>query len=314
MIKFLFASVLVFFLFVFLHKGSDDMTRIPTPQTVTLHFGHQGVRDFYAYTHGKSEDYPKIMSFSGLDWRPPTLGTVNLKHFDSTTTIPHVFSATGVKKDNRTDGIGAILMNAGLSQAEFVTQEQAYQDYVALITAFKKAGWQHYFEPHHARIAKEDNVKILTYDNPDDVPDDRYVLNTRYSSDSLTPLTFEEWRQVIEKQQPYRLDLNLNLHLRDVTLWLKIEKTNNTKPNPIPNQPELEQYMVRLKFYTTKYEFYRSIRGDTIEELKQDYDENQERDKSTRQDYETRAKNAGFRINEDYQDPDIWQYIIEPAY
>ena len=314
MIRLLFALMVFIIGVMGLQACHADNPPLTPPQTVTLHFGHQGVRDFYAYTHGKSEDYPKIMSFSGLYWHPPSLGTVNLKHFDSTTTIPHVFSATGVKKDNRTDGIGAILMSAGLSQAEFVTQEQAYQDYVALITAFKKAGWQHYFEPQHARIAKEDNVKILTYDNPDDVPDDRYVLYTGFSSDSLTPLTFEEWRQVIEEQQPYRLDLNLNLYLRDVTLWLKIEKTNNTKPNPIPNQPELEQYMVRLTFYTTKYEFYRDIRGDTIEELKQDYDENQERDKSTRQDYETRAKNAGFRINEDYQDPDMWQYIIEPAY
>ena len=32
------------------------------------------------------------------------------------------------------------------------------------------------------------------------------------------------------------------------------------------------------------------------------------------QEQETKTKNVGFHINESYQDPDIWQYIIEPAY
>ncbi|UTO05415.1 hypothetical protein NKT77_01805 [Moraxella sp. FZLJ2107] len=202
-----------------------------------------------------------------------------------------------------------------LSKTKFATAEQAYQDYVALITAFKQAGWQQYFRPWNARIAKEDNVKILTYDNPDDVPDDRYVFNTRFSSDSLTPLTFEEWQYMIAKQEKdgYGFVFNSNLYLRDIVVWIKISPFE-TKPNPISGQPDLKYYQVRYEFNTAKYDFYRSIRGETIEELKQEYDDEYETDKRVRQDEEDTAIRAGFRIDESYQDPDMWQYIIEPAY
>ena len=312
MIRLLFVLVVFIIGVMGLQACHADNSPLTPPQEVTLHFGHQGIRDFYAYTHGTSEDYPEIMSFYELDWGLDNLGTIHLNHFDSTTTISNVSWVMGTKNSRHTHGIGGLDVHADLSKTQYATQEQAYQDYVALITAFKKAGWQQYFEPQHARIAKEDNVKILTYDNPDDVPDDRYVLYTGYSSDSLTPLTFEEWRQVIEGQK-YKFSLNLNLYLRDVVLHINIQEWQ-TKPNPIPSQPDLKYYKVRYEFNTAKYEFYRAIRGDTIEELKQDYDDEYETNKSIRQKYETRAKNAGFRINEDYQDPDMWQYIIEPAY
>mgnify|MGYP007087627811 FL=1 len=312
MIRLLFVLVVFIIGVMGLQACHADNSPLTPPQEVTLHFGRQGVRDFYAYTHGTSDDYPEIMSFYELDWGLDNLGTIHLNHFDSTTTISNVNWVMGTKNSRHTHGIGGLDVHADLSKTQYATAEQAYQDYVALITAFKKAGWQHYFEPQNARIAKEDNVKILTYDNPDDVPDDKYVLYTGYSSDSLTPLTFEEWRQVIEGQK-YKFSLNLNLYLRDVVLHINIQEWQ-TKPNPIPSQPDLKYYKVRYEFNTAKYEFYRAIRGDTIEELKQDYDDEYETNKSIRQEYETRAKNAGFRINESYQDPDMWQYIIEPAY
>lgn len=308
----IFFTVAIIFLLCF-NSGKDTMQSTKLPQTVTLHFGHQGVKDNHRYL-GYSETAGSL-SFDRYHWQPPNLGIVKLEHFGKTTTIPHVFSIFVARHGERTDGVGSMDIQAGLSQTEFTTAEQAYQDYVALITAFKKAGWQHYFEPQDARIAKEDNVKILAYDNPDDVPDDRYVFNTRFSSDSLTPLTFKEWQYVIAKQEKdgYGFVFDLNLYLRDVTVWINIQKTN-TKPNPIPNQPDLEQYMVDFHFNTAKYDFYNSIRGETVEELKQAYDDEYETGKSIRQDRESNAKNAGFRINEDYQDPNMWQYIIEPAY
>lgn len=92
MVKFLMPVVLFGFAPISLqacHAKSPETK--PPPQQVTLHFGHQGVRDFYTYTHGKSENYPEIMSFSDLNWRPPTLGIVDLKHFDSNTRIPMYF-------------------------------------------------------------------------------------------------------------------------------------------------------------------------------------------------------------------------------
>ncbi|STY91010.1 hypothetical protein [Moraxella bovis] len=315
MMRLLFVLVVFIIGVMGLQACHADNSPLTPPQTVTLHFGHQGVRDFYAYTHATSDDYPEIMSFYELDWGLDNLGTIHFDHFDLTTTISNVSWVMGTKNSRHTHGIGGLDVHADLSKTQYATAEQAYQDYVALITAFKKAGWQQYFEPQHARIAKEDNVKILTYDNPDDVPNDRYVLNTRYSSDSLTPLTFEEWQYVIAEQETknYGFELNLTLYLRDINVWINISPFD-TKPNPIPSQPDLKYYKVRYEFNTAKYEFYRAIRGDTIEELKQDYDDEYETNKSFRQDRESNVIRAGFSINEDYQDPDMWQYIIEPAY
>ncbi|USZ14731.1 hypothetical protein NGM44_10330 [Moraxella sp. FZFQ2102] len=314
MIRLLFALMVFIIGVMGLQACHADSPPKPLPQEVTLHFGHQGVKDNHRYL-GYSETAGSL-SFDRYHWQPPNLGIVKLEHFGKTTTIPHVFSIFVARHGERTDGVGGMGIQAGLSQAEFTTAEQAYQDYVALITAFKQAGWQQYFRPWDARIAKEDNVKILTYDNPDDVPDDRYVFNTRFSSDSLTPLTFEEWQYVIAKQEKdgYGFVFNLNLYLRDVTVWINIQKTD-TKPNPIPNQPDLEQYMVDFHFKTAKYEFYRNIVDEeTVEQLRQVYEEWRNWGIESRQDDEAKAKNAGFSINESYQDPDMWQYIIEPAY
>ena len=316
MIKLLFTSVLFTISTVSLQACHADNPPLTPPQEVTLHFGHQGVRDFYAYTHGTSDDYPEIMSFYELDWSLDNLGTIHLNHFDSTTTISNVSWAMGTKNSRHTHGIGNLTIHADLSKTQYATAEQAYQDYVALITAFKKAGWQQYFEPWNARIAKEDNLKILTHRNPFDVPDDMFVFNVGHSSDSLTPLTFKEWQYVIaeQKKDGFGFSLNLDLYLRDINVWINISPFD-TKPNPIPSQPDLVQYQVDYTFNTAKYNFYKNIIDEkNSEQLRQEYEEWRNWEIESRQDYETRAKNAGFRINEDYQDPDMWQYIIEPAY
>ena len=305
----IFFAITIIFLLCF-NSGKDTMQSAKLPQTITLHFGIQGVKDNHRYL-GYSETAGSL-SFDRYHWQPPNLGIVKLEHFGKTTIIPHVFSIFVARHGERTDGIGSMDIQAGLSQAEFTTAEQAYQDYVALITAFKKAGWQQYFRPWDARIAKEDNIKLLSHS---DKESDDIILSSGFASDGVNALTFKEWQYVIAKQEKdgYGFVFNLNLYLRDVTVWINVQKTD-TKPNPIPNQPDLEQYMVDVHFNTAKYDFYNSIRGETVEELKQAYDDEYETGKSIRQDHESRAKNAGFSINEDYQDPDMWQYIIEPAY
>ncbi|UTO05417.1 hypothetical protein NKT77_01815 [Moraxella sp. FZLJ2107] len=90
-------------------------TTPPTPQTVTLHFGHQGIRDFYTYTHGESDDYPEIMSFYELHWDLNNTGVINLNHFGSTTTISNVIWAMGTKNSRHTHGIGGLDVHADLS-------------------------------------------------------------------------------------------------------------------------------------------------------------------------------------------------------
>lgn len=254
-----FFAINAIFLWCFHNKTNATQPTKP-PQEITLHFGHQGVRDFYAYTHGESDDYPDIMGFFDLNWRPPILGIIHVKHFDSNTKIPHVFSAMGTKNNRNIHGIGSVAIHAGLSAAEFVTPEQAYQDYVTLITTLKRAGWQHYFEPFEARIAKEDNFKLLMYQNTPDVPDDDYMLGTGYSSDSTAILSFDEWQQVMHGRD-YQNNLNSQFYFRDVSLWLQIKKTA-TKSNPATKLPNLEQYMVRYSFKNSKYKFYGSLSED----------------------------------------------------
>lgn len=304
----------VWFFYPLIERGIIQMmdTTPPTPQTVTLHFGHQGMRDFYTYTHGESDDYPEIMSFYELHWDLNNTGDINLNHFGSTTTISNVSWVMGTKNSRHTHGIGGLDVHADLSKTKFATQEQAYQDYVALITAFKQAGWQQYFRPWDARIAKEDNVKLLSHSNKES---DDIILSSGFASDGVNALTFKEWQYMIAKQEKdgYGFVFNSNLYLRDIVVWIKISPFE-TKPNPISGQPDLKYYQVRYEFNTAKYDFYRSIRGETIEELKQAYDDEYETDKRVRQDEEDTAIRVGFRIDKSYQDPDMWQYIIEPAY
>lgn len=73
--------------------------------------------------------------------------------------------------------------------------------------------------------------------------------------------------------------------------------------------------MVKYSFNTAKYHFYLEDRdGYTLEQQKQQYEEQIKHYHEIRLENEATAIRAGFRIDDSYQDPDMWQYIIEPAY
>lgn len=198
----------------------------PIPQEVTLYFGHQGVLDNYNYLG--YDDSIHSLSFNQYHWQSPNLGTVKLEHFGATTTIPHVFSLLSVRHTDRTDGVGGMDIQSGLSEAEFVTVEQAYQDYVSLILAFKNAGWQPYFEQDDARIKTEDNLKLLMHGHPlaDDKTKEAVALETinhHYVPNGLVAFSFEDWQKVINRN-PYFKRFYIKLYLRDVIANIAIEK------------------------------------------------------------------------------------------
>ena len=295
-----------------------DNPPLTPPQEITLHFGRQGIRDFYAYTGSKSDNFGQILGFYSLTWNSPNLATIKLQHFGTTTKIPYVFHTMGTHLGYLTHGIGDLDIDAGLSQTEFTTAEQAYQDYVSLMNSLQQVGWKPYFDASHARIATESNLNWLMYDFSygDSKASKPTLVGTNYVPNGLSVFNFKDWQTVINRHEYYRR-FYIRLYLRDVIVTITIEKTSE-KPNPIPNQPNLEQYMVHYHFQTAKYIFYSGNDGDrdkrSLEQQKQEYNEEYKHHKEIRQDYEAKAKNAGFSINESYQDPDMWQYIIEPAY
>ncbi len=260
-------------------------------QTYILHLGSQGVKDFMTYTGGKVDQQPAGMNFMDLDWNPPNLGKVRIEHGVNSLGLEHVFSVMGAQlaNDPNIKGIKSIVVNAGLTQEEFVEPEQAYAAYVELMKKINNAGWKNYFYRFSGRVAKEDNLKYLLKGR--DVIDPSYIF------------TFDEWVKVINtiptKSLAYRLYSNgiiLNISLKQTAL----------------NEYAQEQYMLRYSFQTIRYDERNSITGSykmDASELEEAFKKMLERNKQARLYEEKKLKTEGYRIDESYKDPDVWPYV-----
>ena len=295
--------VIIFWLAFYQYKEKNKMSNTSI-ESVTLHFGQQGVKDFYNYIKGNNDNYPNIMSFSEINFQPPNLGTVNIEHAGKTLKLQHIFYIMGTKLGDRTDGIGALDINGGLNKAEFVTSEQAYQGYVALMQELNSKGWQRYYNPWDARYLKEDNFKILSWDNSKSPVS---LLAHGIMSDTTQILTFKEWQALFANQK----SIAANLYLRDLILYFEINQTPDSKPNH-------EQYTIRYQIDSAKYKFYTGLNAEqrkmNEQGLRKIYDEDAQSSLGSRLIEEKEIKQAGFHIDENYKDPDMWQYIVEPAY
>ena len=295
------ALLIVFTLAFYKYKEKKNMTNI-LPQNITLHFGYQGVRDFHTYTKGENDNYPNIMSFSDIRFQPPNLGTVNIEHVGKTLVLRNIFSVMGTKLGDRTDGIGALDIYGGLNKEEFVTSEQAYQGYVALMQELNSKGWQLYYNPWDARYVAQDNLKIILGQTQGVL-----LQGSTYISDASKVLNFKEWQTIFTQ----RKSMGAKLYLRDLILELNIDQTPDSKPRQ-------EQYLIRYTIDSVKYSFYSGLNEEqrklNQQELKKIYDENMVTELEMRNEEELKAKQAGFHIDENYKDPDMWQYIVEPSY
>jgi hypothetical protein len=295
------ALLIVFTLAFYKYKEKKNMTNI-LPQNITLHFGYQGVRDFHTYTKGENDNYPNIMSFSDIRFQPPNLGTVNIEHAGKTLVLRNIFSVMGTKLGDRTDGIGALDIYGGLNKEEFVTSEQAYQGYVALMQELNSKGWQLYYNPWDARYVAQDNLKIILGQTQGVL-----LQGSTYISDASKVLNFKEWQTIFTQ----RKSMGAKLYLRDLILELNIDQTPDSKPRQ-------EQYLIRYTIDSVKYSFYSGLNEEqrklNQQELKKIYDENMVTELEMRNEEELKAKQAGFHIDENYKDPDMWQYIVEPSY
>ena len=142
------------------------------------------------------------------------------------------------------------------------------------------------FDP---RIAKEENIKYLSKGR--DIIDPSYIFS------------FEEWNKIINtiptKSLGYRLYAN------GILLDISLRQTAKNELNE-------EQYMLRYSFQTMRYDERNSISNSdemTPAELEQAFKQGEIRNKKSREMDEKQAIQEGYKIDEEYIDPDVWPYV-----
>ncbi|MGP9491345.1 hypothetical protein [Psychrobacter sp. AOP7-B1-24] len=282
--------VIVAIVFILFQYISQENKSISTPQNVTLHFGQQGVEDFNTYTGGDVDIQPAGMSFFDLFWTPPDLGSVNIAHENHTLRIDNAFSVLGSSKNNNVSkGIVGIDIDSSLNKAEFVEPKEAYSAYKELLTQINQQGWRQYYTNAEPRISELDNLKFIN--------EHREVIDPSYI------LTYEEWVDIFKNDA--HKDLNFNLYLDGIILWIWLRKADE-------NEKKEEQYMLSFSFETAGY-VDRNVLENGFElngsALKTAHEKNVEEDLGIRYTIESELIEEGYRINENYQTPNFWEYM-----
>ncbi len=259
-------------------------------QIYTLHLGSQGIQDFLKYTNGEVDHQPVGMNFMTLNWNPPNLGKVRIEHGINSLELENIFSVMGSQlSDSPEEGIQIIDIDAGLTHEEFVTPEQAYAAYVSLMKKINQAGWKQYFYRFDARIATEDNLK--------------YILDRKEVIDPAYILSFKEWQQVFDKI-PTKV-FSYQLYSNGVLLKFSIDQT-------AINEKKQEQYMLCYTIQAIRYDERNSISNSdqmTVKELEIAFKKMVEKNKLVRLQQEKEAKQKGYKIDGNYQDPDVWSFV-----
>lgn len=258
-------------------------------EVIDLHFGEQGLKDFIQYSHTPIDRQPAGMNFLSLDWTPPQLGKVKVVTGKSNFEIDNVISVMGTQIARRSnDGIQIMDINASLHQNEYTNSQEAYTAYTKIIDQINTQQWKQYFLPNDARLDKKDNLKYMSQ-NMGEVIDPSYTLS------------FKEWQEMMVGTNG---TMYFNLYNNDVTLGITFTQTHK--------DDKKEQYMVRYSFEHFRYAGRNAISdSDTMnpEQLQQAFLKELNENKNDRRMKESRAKIAGYQIDETYNDPDIWQYV-----
>ena len=254
----------------------------------SLQLGVEGENKFIEYAKDSLDKQPAGISFRNLNFNPPNLGNVSLDVAGQSLMIDHVFNVMGssIDYDPNLKGIQTIDVNAGLNKEEFVTEEQAYQAYVKLFEQLNQNGWKNHFDVLSPRIAKEDNIKSIY--------DDSNVIDPAHI------FTYEEWRKIFNE----KISLYYNLYLNGVYMGITLNKRSGKE--------DKVQYMLRLNVSTIKYRVRNSIsKSYKMSELefKKAYDNDLLRTLKIRLVEEKERKTNGYHIDENYKDPDVWDYV-----
>lgn len=152
-----------------------------------------------------------------------------------------------------------------------------------------QAGWKQYFYRSSVRIAKQDNLK--------------YILDRKEVIDPTYILSFKEWQEVFNKI-PTKV-FSYQLYSNGILLKFSIDQT-------AINEKKQEQYMLRYTIKTIRYMERNSISNSdqmTIKELEQAFQKSLIEDKQLRTKAEQEARQKGYKIDENYQDPDVWSFV-----
>ncbi|RSB51499.1 hypothetical protein [Acinetobacter soli] len=254
----------------------------------SLHFGPQGFKDFAQHQLSRSESHPSGAGFKELDFIPPNLGKIRIENGVNSLVIDHVFSVLGTSF-NPEDGIQKLRINSGLNKEEFVTPEHAYQGYVELMKRINQAGWKNYFIKGIPRIAKENNL--------------RYLMESGYVIDPGYIFSYEEWQKIISESVGN--SIGYRLYANGIFVSIRLKQTKKTEDGK-------EQYIVRYAFETIRYA-ERNMISDaykmTPQELEQTFKQEVLRAKKSREMDEKEAIENGYRIDQDYVDPDVWPFV-----
>ncbi|WP_288410124.1 hypothetical protein ACSF3O_02940 [Acinetobacter soli] len=254
----------------------------------SLHFGQQGFKDFAQHQLNRSESHPSGAGFKELDFTPPNLGKIKIENGENSLLIDHVFSVLGTSF-NPDDGIQKLRINSGLNKEEFVTPEHAYQGYVELMKRINQAGWKVYIARYNPRIAKIDNI--------------RYLMESGYVIDPSYIFSYEEWQKIISESVGN--SIGYRLYANGILLNLDIDQTKKIEDGK-------EQYIVRYAFETARYN-QRNLISDaykmTPQELEHAFKQEVLRAKKSREMDEKEAIENGYRIDQDYVDPDVWPFV-----
>ncbi|MBU3120460.1 hypothetical protein KPE71_09320, partial [Acinetobacter soli] len=243
---------------------------------------------FAQHQLNRSESHPSGAGFKELDFTPSNLGKIKIENGVNSLVIDHVFSVLGTSF-NPEDGIQKLRINSGLNKEEFVTPEHAYQGYVELMKRINQAGWKNYFIKSMPRIAKEDNL--------------RYLMESSYVIDPGYIFSYEEWQKIISESVGN--SIGYRLYAKGILLNLDIDQTKKTEDGK-------EQYIVRYAFDTIRYDERNSIPNGykiTSKELEQAFKQEVLRAKKSREMDEKVAIENGYRIDQDYVDPDVWPFV-----
>lgn len=254
----------------------------------SLHFGPQGFKDFAQHQLNRSKSHPSGAGFKTLKFTPPDLGKIRIENGGNSLMIDHVFSVLGTSF-NPEDGIQGLDIDTGLNKEEFVTPEQAYQGYVELMKRINQAGWKNYFIKSMPRIAKEDNL--------------RYLMESGYVIDPGYIFSYEEWQKIISESVGN--SIGYRLYAKGILLNLDIDQTKKTEDGK-------EQYIVRYALETIRYDERNSIPNGyeiTSKELEQAFKQQLLQNQNAREMAEKEAIENGYRIDQDYVDPDVWPFV-----
>ncbi|MFI8144559.1 hypothetical protein [Acinetobacter sp. ABJ_C5_2] len=283
-----------FFLFFILlnlqgcNTDTNNKKVFSQPELYTLDFGVEGEKKFKSYMQTGVDQQPAGMSFFDLTWEPPHLANIKIDLGENSFVIKNAFSAMGTRIDyaQQNEGIQIIDVTAGLNKEEFVSQEQAYMAYKELFGQLQKAGWEQYFYPSTARIAKQDNIKSMI--------EDGLII------DPYNYLTLTEWSDFFNK----RPTVAVRLYTHGISLEISIDKTKS--------ENDKKQYILRYSIEMIRYSTKNSIKDGyklSGQELKTTFAERIKYTEKQRAKVENQAKKEGFHIDESYQDPDVWQYV-----